>query len=154
MLVALDARRTLVGSDFPVHLPAATRWSDNDMFGHLNNAVYYEIFDTAINGWLAAESGIDGLSTPELGVVAESGCVFYQEVAFPQQLTVGMRVARLGTSSVTYQLGVFAGAPPDVQGQQVAAVGRWVHVYIDRVTRRATAMPAPVRELLERLVTQ
>jgi acyl-CoA thioester hydrolase len=152
--VAVDERRSLVGSDFPVLRPVPTRWADNDMFGHLNNAVYYEMFDTAINGWLAAESGIDAVTMPEVGVVAESACSFYREIGFPEPVVVGLRVGRLGRSSVTYELGVFTGPPDAVLAQPVAAAGRWVHVYIDRATRKVTAIPAPVRALLESVQPQ
>jgi acyl-CoA thioester hydrolase len=96
---AAAAARALTLDDFPVQRSVTTRWSDNDMYGHLNNAVYYELFDTAVNGWLAAQSGIDAASTPELGVVAESGCTFHREIGFPEPVTVGLRVERLGRSS-------------------------------------------------------
>jgi acyl-CoA thioester hydrolase len=152
-----EVRRAWTRRDFPVLLGLPTRWADNDMYGHLNNAVYYELFDTAVNGWLAAQSGIDAASTPELGVVAESGCTFHREIGFPEPVTVGLRVERLGRSSVTYALGVFAGMPQDAgagaDATTVAAVGHWVHVYVDRSTRRATAMPAAVREVLQSIVT-
>lgn len=131
------------GGDFPVHWPVGTRWADNDMFGHLNNAVYYELFDTAINGWIAAGAGVDPLGIPELGVVAESGCRYFAELAFPDPLVVGLAVTRLGHSSVTYRLGVFRAAT-----EPVAAVGHWVHVYVDRQTRRPVPIPAAIRALL------
>src|SRR6478609_4724196 len=122
--------RTLTLSDFPVHRPVTTRWSDNDMYGHLNNAVYYELFDSAINGWQAEHVTIDPTGDPTQGVVAESGCAFYAEVAFPTPLVVGLRVTRLGTSSVTYQLGLFADGPDGSEGA-ICALGHWVHVEID-----------------------
>jgi acyl-CoA thioester hydrolase len=130
--------------DFPVHWPVLTRWTDNDMFGHLNNAVYYALFDTAINGWITTTVGIDPVSAPWLGVVAESGCRYFAEVKFPDPLTVGLAVTRLGNSSVTYRLAVFE---RDVT--QVAAVGHWVHVYVDRESRRPVPIPDAVRSLLE-----
>lgn len=142
------AERLLTGADFPVHVLATTRWADNDMFGHLNNAVYYQLFDTAINGWLVGSSGIDVLSAPYLGVVAESGCRFYREVGFPQPITIGLRVARLGRSSVTYELGIFDAKVSAVSAEPVAAVGHWVHVYIDRSSRRATSIPEQLRPAL------
>src|SRR5262245_54731524 len=97
-------------SDFPVHWPVLTRWTDNDMFGHLNNAVYYELFDTAINAWINTSCGIDPLTVPWLGVVAESGCKYFAELKFPEPLTVGLALARLGNSSVTYRLAIFGEA--------------------------------------------
>ena len=135
----------LTGRDFPVLWPVGTRWADNDMFGHLNNAVYYQLFDTAINGWINTTVGIDPLTAPWLGVVAESGCRYFAEVQFPDPLVVGLAVARLGTSSVTYRLGVFEsgeGARP------TTALGHWVHVYVDRASRKPVGIPDPIRTLL------
>ena len=128
--------------DFPVHWPVSTRWTDNDMFGHLNNAVYYGLFDTAINGWINTTCRIDPLAVPWLGVVAESGCRYLAELRFPDPLTVGLAVTRLGNSSVTYRLGIWQ------DGGAVAAVGHWVHVYVDRTTRRPVPMPEEIRSLL------
>ena len=140
--------RSLTSADFPVHWPVLTRWTDNDMFGHLNNAVYYELFDTAINAWISTTTGLDPLSAPWLGVVAESGCRYFAELAFPDPLVVGLAVARLGTTSVTYRLAVFT--PPDEPGSPsaVAAVGHWVHVYVDRTSRRPVPIPESIRALL------
>ena len=135
--------QSLTSWDFPVHWPVLTRWTDNDMFGHLNNAVYYELFDTAINAWINTNCGIDPLAVPWLGVVAESGCKYHAELKFPDPLTVGLAVARLGNSSVTYRLGIFQ------EGQAVAAVGHWVHVYVDRVSRRPVPIPGEIHSLLE-----
>ena len=97
----------LTSRDFPVHWPVLTRWADNDMFGHLNNAVYYQLFDTAINGWIATHVTLDPVTTSAQGIVAESGCRYFSELHFPQRLVVGVAVTRLGNSSVTYRLGVF-----------------------------------------------
>ncbi|WP_076262868.1 acyl-CoA thioesterase [Intrasporangium flavum] len=146
--------RSLTLADFPVHRPVTTRWSDNDMYGHLNNAVYYELFDSAINGWQAEHVTIDPTRDPTQGVVAESGCAFYAEVAFPTPLVVGLRVTRLGTSSVTYQLGLFAhGADAaDATDQPICALGHWVHVEIDARTRRPTPIPDHLRALMETAV--
>jgi acyl-CoA thioester hydrolase len=132
----------LTSADFPVHWPVQTRWTDNDMFGHLNNAVYYEMFDTAINAWIGAGTGIDAMTAPWLGVVAESGCRYFAELKFPANLVVGLAVTRLGTSSVTYRTALF------VDGQPLAAVGSWVHVYVDRDTRKPVPIPDAIRELL------
>jgi acyl-CoA thioester hydrolase len=121
-----------------------TRWADNDMFGHLNNAVYYQLFDTAINAWITTSTGVDPLNIPELGIVAESGCRFFSELAFPERLEVGLAVTRLGRSSVTYRLGVFKAAQ-----QSIAALGHWVHVYVDRDSRRPVPIPDAIRALLE-----
>jgi acyl-CoA thioester hydrolase len=140
----MTAREELpTSSDFAVHWPVLTRWTDNDMFGHLNNAVYYELFDTAINAWINTNCGIDPLAVPWLGVVAESGCKYFAELKFPDPLVVGLAVERLGNSSVTYRLGIFG------EGQAVAAVGHWVHVYVERESRRAVPIPGEIRALLE-----
>ena len=145
------AERDLTSSDFPVHWPVLTRWTDNDMFGHLNNAVYYELFDTAINAWINISLGVDPLTAPWLGVVAESGCRYFAELKFPDPLVVGFGVTRLGTSSVTYRLAAFESAEPGAV-TPVAAVGHWVHVYVDRVTRRPVPIPETIRSLLEPVV--
>ncbi|OBK50532.1 acyl-CoA thioesterase [Mycobacterium kubicae] len=136
----------LTSDDFPVLWPVLTRWADNDMFGHLNNAVYYQLFDTAINAWINISTGVDPLTIPALGIVAESGCRYFSELRFPESLEVGLAVTRLGRSSVTYRLGVFqAGA----QGARpITALGHWVHVYVDRTTRKAVPIPTEIRELL------
>jgi acyl-CoA thioester hydrolase len=137
--------RALTSCDFPVHWPVLTRWTDNDMFGHLNNAVYYELFDTAINAWINTSTGADAVTAPWLGVVAESGCRYFAELAFPDPLVVGLAVTRLGASSVSYRLAVFA--PPADTPSAVAAVGHWVHVYVDRTTRRPIPIPDAIRAL-------
>ena len=142
--MAVD-ERSLTSRDFPVHWPVLTRWKDNDMFGHLNNAVYYELFDTAINAWINTSADVDPVTAPWLGVVAESGCRYFAELAFPDPLVVGLAVTRLGTSSVTYRLSVFA---TDTDAAPVAAVGHWVHVYVDRTTRRPVPIPDAIRAVL------
>jgi acyl-CoA thioester hydrolase len=123
------------------------------MFGHLNNAVYYALFDTAINAWINTSTDVDPVTAPWLGVVAESGCRYFAELAFPDPLVVGLAVTRLGSSSVTYRLAVFGPAEPDV-AVPVAAVGHWVHVYVDRSTRRPVPIPAAIRSLLETAVVE
>ena len=144
--------RELTLADFPVHRQITTRWSDNDVFGHLNNAVYYQIFDTAINGWLGEATGIDPTRMPALGVVVENGCKYFREVGFPRPLTVGLAVSRVGNSSVTYRLGMFAGSDSDAEAgavpEPIAALCTWTHVYVDLQTRRPVAIPAVIREQL------
>lgn len=136
-------QRTLTRSHFDYLVSATTRWSDNDMYGHLNNAVYYELFDSAINEWLISGVNVDVMALPELGVVAESGCRFFRELEYPGTLEVGVRVERIGRSSITYALGLFAAEHDDL-----AALGHWVHVYIDRVSRSPVPVPSAVRGLL------
>ncbi len=122
--------------------PVVTRWTDNDVFGHVNNAAYYSYFDTAVTGWLM-ERGLIGLSAGPMWVVAETGCRFLGEVAFPDALTVGLRLGRLGGSSVRWELAVFRG-----DADAAAAEGHFVHVHVDRATRRPLALPAAVRDAL------
>jgi acyl-CoA thioester hydrolase len=138
----------LTSSDFPVLWPVLTRWADNDMFGHLNNAVYYQLFDTAINGWISTntDAAVDPVTMRELGVVAESACRYFGELGFPDRLTVGLAVTRLGRTSVTYRLGVFRA---DDETRAIAALGHWVHVYVDRTSRKPLPIPGPIRSLLE-----
>lgn len=139
--------QALTSADFPVHWPVTTLWTDNDMFGHLNNAVYYGLFDTAINGWINTNCEIDPLTVPWLGVVAESGCKYFAELRFPETLFVGVAVTRLGNSSVTYRLGIWQEGKPN---EPAAAVGYWVHVYVDRAGRRPVPIPEVIRSLLEK----
>ena len=108
----------LTSRDFPVHWPVLTRWADNDMFGHLNNAVYYQLFDTAINGWIQTNVTLDPVTTSAQGIVAESGCRYFSELHFPERLVVGVAVTRLGNSSVTYRLGVFRGLERSAAGEE------------------------------------
>ncbi len=136
----------LSSNDFPVLWPVGTRWADNDVFGHLNNAVYYQLFDTAINAWISAGTGLDPITMPALGIVAESGCRYYSELHFPESLAVGLAVTRLGRSSATYRLGVFRAR--DDGAQPITALGHWVHVYVDRLTRTPVVIPDTVRALL------
>ncbi len=145
----------LTSNDFPVLWPVEARWADNDMFGHLNNAVYYQLFDTAINAWINTSTGVDPITMPSLGIVAESGCRYFSELHFPESLVVGLAVTRLGRSSVTYRLGVFrseegddgtGGAP--ACGGPITALGHWVHVYVDRTSRKPVPIPDAIRSLL------
>jgi acyl-CoA thioester hydrolase len=134
---------SLTSNDFPVLWPVGTRWADNDMFGHLNNAVYYQLFDTAINAWINTSTGVDPITMPSLGIVAESACRYFSELHFPESLVVGLAVTRLGRSSVTYRLGVFS-----AEAQPITALGHWVHVYVDRTSRKPVPIPDAIRSLL------
>ena len=121
------------------------------MYGHLNNAVYYQLFDAAINGWIMNETSIDPLTAEALGVVVESGCQYFSQLSFPQTLLVGLRISQLGRSSVTYDLAIFPEKAADTD--PIAARGRWVHVYVDRSSRRPVPIPAHLRQLFETVTT-
>jgi acyl-CoA thioester hydrolase len=130
--------------DFAFFLPIATRWIDNDLYGHVNNVVYYAYFDTVINRWLIDEGGLDIHGGDVIGVCAESQCQYVQSAAFPDALDGALRVAKLGTSSVTYEIAIF-------KGETLCAHGRFVHVFVARDTRKPTPIPAHIRASLERL---
>ena len=119
---------------------------DNDHYGHVNNVAYYSFFDTAVNGFLIEASGIDIRNLPAIGIVAESGCRFLEAVSFPETIHAGIEVKRMGTTSVTYQIALFR------EGNDLpCAVGRFVHVYVGRTTRRPVSIPAAIRAVLDGL---
>ena len=125
--------------------PIATRWMDNDVYGHVNNVVYYSWFDTAVNGMLIAE-GIAGADSPEaIGLVVGTQCQYFEPVSFPTPVEIGLRVDKVGTSSVTYRLGVFTAHHPGSH-----ASGVFTHVYVDPDSRRPVPVPARHRERLAR----
>ena len=117
-------------------VPLATRWTDNDAYGHLNNVVYLSLFDSAVNAELVAAGVLDIEHGAVIGLVVETGCHFFSSVAFPQALEAGLAVARIGRTSVAYEIGIFAAG-----GARTAAHGRFVHVYVDRRTRRPVPLP-------------
>ena len=129
--------------EYPRFVDVPTRWGDNDVYGHVNNVVYYALFDTAINRHLIEVGGLDIFEGPVIGLAVETGCTFARAVRFPDALEAGLRVARLGTSSVRYEVGIFLRGEPEA-----AAHGHFVHVFVDRVTRRATPIPPRLRAAL------
>ena len=131
---------------FPFRLPITTRWGDNDVYGHVNNVEYYAFFDTAINAWLIREGGLDIHAGPVIGLCAESHCAFHAALAFPATVECGVRVAALGRSSVRYELALFAEG-----ADEAAATGWFVHVFVDRATRRPAPLPDGIRGALARL---
>ncbi|MCO5146644.1 MAG: acyl-CoA thioesterase [Aquamicrobium sp.] len=122
----------------------ATRWMDNDIYGHMNNVVHYSLFDTAVNGWLIESGALDIHGGDQIGLVVETGCRYFSEMAFPDVVTAGLRVARLGASSVRYEVGLFRN-----DETLAAAEGFFVHVYVDRATRRPKPLNAALRAVLE-----
>ncbi len=123
-----------------------TRWADNDVYGHVNNVVYYSWFDTAVNAHLIEQGALDIHTGSIIGLVIETQCNYFAPLAFPENVEAGIRVSRLGASSVRYEVGLFA------QGAaQTAARGHFIHVYVDRETRRPAPLPEKLRALLETL---
>jgi acyl-CoA thioester hydrolase len=132
-------------------VPITTRWMDNDIYGHVNNVVYYAYFDTVINRYLIAEGGLDIHAAAgdgkSIGLCVESHCKYVRPIAFPQDVDAGMRVAHLGRSSVRYEIGIFA------RGEDTpSATGWFVHVFVDATTRRSAPIPEAIRGALSRLV--
>jgi acyl-CoA thioester hydrolase len=144
-----DGRKPVTPADFAVTRGVATRWADTDIYGHINNAVYTQLFDTAINGWLIENCAFDPATAPAIGVVVNYTCTYYREIRFPQALIVGVRVASIGRSSVTYDVALFDEPDTAESVSQAAAQANWVHVYVDREGRRPVAIPADIRSVLE-----
>jgi acyl-CoA thioester hydrolase len=140
----------------PLPLPASafahfaaitTRWIDNDVYGHINNVVYYEYFDTAVNAYLIAQGVLDIAKSATIGLVVETQCNYFKPIAFPAPLRAGLRVAHLGTSSVRYDIGIFR------EGDDTAsAQGHLVHVYVDRASGRPVPLPEALKKALQPLV--
>jgi acyl-CoA thioester hydrolase len=128
--------------------PIATRWADNDAYGHVNNVVYYQWFDTAVNAYLIEQGALAVQDSPVIGLVVETHCNYFASLAFPETVEIGLAVARIGQSSVRYEIGVFA------EGAATAAAqGHFVHVYVDRATRRPAALPGSLLRALAPLAT-
>ena len=121
-----------------------TRWADNDAYGHVNNTVYYEWFDTAVNAWMIEQGLLDIANGDPIALVVETGCTYFSPLEFPEDVEVGLAVDRLGRSSIRYRIGVFSGG-----ADAAAAAGHFVHVVVDRTSRRPVAMPPDWRAKLE-----
>ncbi|AWN43877.1 acyl-CoA thioesterase [Methylobacterium durans] len=130
-------------SAFPRRVVLGTRWGDNDAYGHVNNVVYYAFFDTAVNGCLIEAGLLDIAGSSVIGLVVETGCRYFSGIAFPDRVTAGVRVAHLGRSSVRYEIALFREAE-----DRAAAQGHFVHVYVDRETRRPVPLPDGMRAVL------
>ena len=134
---------------YPHFAPIPTRWMDNDVYGHVNNVVYYAYFDTVINRYLVAEGKLDIARGAVIGLCVESRCRYRKAIAFPDDVDAGLRVVKLGRSSVTYEIGIFA------RGEDAAAAeGSFVHVFVDRETRKSVPMPDAIRSALARITIQ
>jgi len=132
---------------YKVFQKLATRWMDNDVYGHVNNVVYYSWFDTAVNGYLIEQGVLDMHHGQTIGLVIETQCNYFAPLAFPQAVQAGIRVAKLGNTSVRYEVGLFA-----LDAPLTAAKGHFIHVYVDRHTRRPTALPDNLKRVLEQLL--
>jgi acyl-CoA thioester hydrolase len=130
-------------------LPITTRWMDNDVYGHVNNVVYYRYFDTVVNEYLIRTGVLDVEQGATIGLVVETQCNYFSPLVFPERVEAGLRVARLGTSSVRYEIGLFREG-----ADEPAAQGHFVHVYVDRATRRPAALPEALRAALAPLVVE
>lgn len=127
-------------ADFQV---MTTRWQDNDVYGHMNNAVYYEFVDACVNAWIIGTGTLDIPHGPVIGLVVETACVFHDSLGFPHPVDCGLRVGRIGNSSVQYEIGLFRHG-----AEQAAAVARFIHVYVDAQTRKPVPLPAAFKAAL------
>ena len=134
-------------ADYKVFYPISTRWSDNDIYGHVNNVVYYSYFDTAANRYLIEEGGLDIGDGTIVGYVVNSGCEYHAPITYPEPIEAGLRVDRLGNSSVQYGLAIFRQG-----GEQAVAHGHFVHVFVNRAEDKSVPIPANLRAALERLL--
>jgi acyl-CoA thioester hydrolase len=134
-------------ADYADFYPLQTRWIDNDIYGHMNNVVHYSLFDTAVNGWLVDKGLLDPLTSPTIGLVVETGCQYFAEMRFPDRITAGLRIVKLGNSSVTYQVGLFRN-----DEDAASAMGHFTHVYVDRETRRPAPIEAERRAVMSQLL--
>lgn len=131
-------------SDFRIWRTVSTRWADNDAYGHVNNTVYYEWFDSAVNAWMVEQGLLDIAGGDPIALVVETRCTYSAPLAFPQPVEVGLAVESLGRSSIRYRIGVFA-----ERAERAAAEGEFVHVVVDRSTRRPVEIPRHWRDKLE-----
>jgi acyl-CoA thioester hydrolase len=127
-------------ADFAAFRPVTTRWMDNDAYGHVNNVIYYSWFDTAVNAHLVERGALDPAAGDVVGVVVETGCRYHAPISFPEPVEIGLRVDRIGETSVAYALGVFRAGE-----ERAAADGRFVHVYVERAAMRPVPVPEAVR---------
>ena len=139
-----ERQRRLTRADFRVFRAIPTRWHDNDVYGHVNNVVYYSWFDTVVNRFLIDRGVLDIASSPVIGLVVATNCAYFASVAFPDEIVAGLRVAHLGNSSVRYEIGLFRQGSPTP-----AAAGEFTHVYVDRATNRPVSLPPDLRAALE-----
>ena len=138
------ANEPITRKEFGYFYEMTTRWRDNDVYNHVNNAVFFEFIDTGVNAWIKLEAGLDVPNTDMIGLVVNSSCSYHAPLSFPGRVTAGVSVARIGTSSVTYRVGLFQN-DEDV----AAALSEFTHVYVDAKNRKPMALPDPFRRSLE-----
>lgn len=136
-------------SEFPVLRTITTRWEDEDVYGHVNNVVYYSFFDTAVNGFLIESTGTDIRKLGAVGLVVETQCTFMRSLGFPGDVQAGLAVTKLGGTSIVYRIGLFQG-----DSDEPAAIGRFVHVYVDATSREVTPIPQSIRDAVAPLVQE
>lgn len=137
-----------VRADYRFFSQINTRWMDNDIYGHVNNVVYYSYFDTVANLYLIREGGLDPSTDGVVGLAVETGCRFHRSIAFPDTVHAGLRVGRLGTSSVRYEIGIFRN-----EEDEASADGHFIHVFVDRATQRPVPVPDRLCAALKRILT-
>ncbi|GAA3529335.1 thioesterase family protein [Aeromicrobium panaciterrae] len=133
-------------TDFPTLRTISTRWEDEDVYGHVNNVVYYSFFDTAVNGFLIDATGTDIRKLDAIGLVVETQCTFMRSLAFPDDVQAGIAVTKMGNTSIVYRIGLFQG-----DTDEPAAIGQFVHVYVDAATRKVTRVPQSIKDAVEPL---
>jgi len=139
--------RPIARSDYKLFYPITTRWMDNDVYGHVNNVTYYSYFDSAVNRYLIEQGGLDIQNAPVVGYVVNSSCSYLSGIAYPDEIEAGLRVNKLGNSSVTYGVGIFK------KGEDTAcAFGDFIHVFVNRAENKSVPMPAQIRSALETLL--
>jgi acyl-CoA thioester hydrolase len=145
----IEPLKTVARGAYPYLQSITSRWSDNDVYGHVNNVVYFSYFDTVVNQYLIAQGVLDFLRGEVIGLVVENTCRYFESLQFPDQVTAGLMVHHLGRSSVVYQIGLFRN-----EQSEPAAQGRFVHVYVDRASRRPVALPPALRAALTSLINR
>ena len=139
----------MLRTEFPTLRTITTRWEDEDVYGHVNNVVYYSYFDTAVNGFLIEATGTDIRKLDVVGLVAETQCTFKRSLGFPDDVQAGIAVTNLGATSIVYRIGLFQG-----DSDEPAAIGRFVHVYVDQATRKVTRIPPAIKDAVAPLVME
>jgi len=139
--------KPVLRSDYKVFYPIITRWMDNDIYGHINNVTYYSYFDSAVNRYLIEEGGLDIQNADTVAYVVNSNCHYFSPIAYPEDISVGIRVNKLGNSSINYGVSIFK-----ADESEAAAVGEFIHVFVDRAENKSSQIPSPIRTALEKLL--